>query len=171
MSKENKCKGSKAWLWGAAIGTVVGSVTALLFAPKAGRELRKDIADGARQVGEKTQEVAGKVSEKTQEVASKVSEKTQEVAGKVSEQSVQLAGKVKDSAGELVNDFKNWRAAKQADEDHLQISSVEDADDSADEETAVIGVADESVEADADSEAAAGEEANLPEDEEDAKKA
>ncbi|MNI01523.1 YtxH-like protein [compost metagenome] len=160
MSKENKGKGSKGWLWGAAIGTIVGSVTALLFAPKAGRELRKDIADGARQVGEKTQEVAGKVSEKTQEVA-----------GKVSEQSVQLAGKVKDSAGELVNDFKNWRAAKQADEDHLQISSVEDADDSADEETAVIGVADESVEADADSEAAAGEEANLPEDEEDAKKA
>ncbi|MNC34949.1 YtxH-like protein [compost metagenome] len=159
MSKENKGNGSKGWLWGAAIGTVVGSVTALLFAPKAGRELRKDIADGARQVGEKTQEVA-----------SKVSEKTQEVAGKVSEQSVQLAGKVKDSAGELVNDIKNWRAAKQADEDTLQISSVEDADDSADEETAVIGVADESVEADAESEAAAGEEAILSEDE-DSKKA
>ncbi|MNW41396.1 YtxH-like protein [compost metagenome] len=162
MSNENKGKDSKGWLWGAVIGTVVGSVTALLFAPKAGRELRKDIADGARQVGDKTQEVA-----------SKVSEKTQEVAGKVSEQSVQLAGKVKDSAGELVNDIKNWRASKQADDETLQISSVEDvndADASADEETAVIGVADDTVEGDAESEAAAGEEASLTE-EEDTKKA
>ncbi|MNI92737.1 hypothetical protein D3C73_1505770 [compost metagenome] len=81
-----------------------------------------------------------------------------------------MAGKVKDSAGELVNEFKNWRAAKQADEDTLQISSVEDADGFVDEETAAIGVADDSAEADAESEAAAGEEIDLSE-EEDTKKA
>lgn len=173
MNKENKGnKGSKGWLWGAAIGTLVGSVTALLFAPKSGKELRKDISDGARQVGEKTQEVASKVSEKTQEVAGKVSEKTHEVAGKVSEQSVQLAGKVKETAGELVSDFKNWRAAKDANEDEaVQISSVDDEapvdeEPAAGEDTAVIGVAD----ADAESEAAVGEETGLSDDE-DSKKA
>ncbi|RCX21768.1 gas vesicle protein [Fontibacillus phaseoli] len=117
-------KGNKGWIWGAAIGTIVGSVTALLFAPKPGRELRKDIADGARQVGEKTQEVAGKVSE----------------------QSSQLAGKVKETAEGLVNDFQAWRGAKgntEADDKEVLISSFGEEEASAPEETAVIGVAEE----------------------------
>lgn len=82
--------GKKGWIWGAAIGTIVGSVTALLFAPKAGRELRKDLAEGARQVGEKTQEVASKVGE----------------------QSTQIAGIVKEKTEDLVQEFQTWRASK-----------------------------------------------------------
>ena len=39
---------------------VVGSVTALLLAPKSGRELRQDITEGARQVTDKGQELAVK---------------------------------------------------------------------------------------------------------------
>ncbi len=54
---------NKSLLWGALIGSVVGSVTALLLAPKSGKELRQDIAEGARTIGTKTQEFAGKVSE------------------------------------------------------------------------------------------------------------
>ena len=46
---------NKSLLWGALIGSVVGSVTALLLAPKSGRELRQDISEGARQVTEKGQ--------------------------------------------------------------------------------------------------------------------
>ncbi|WP_410769716.1 YtxH domain-containing protein [Fontibacillus sp. BL9] len=117
-------KGNKGWIWGAAIGTIVGSVTALLFAPKPGRELRKDIADGARQVGEKTQEVAGKVSE----------------------QSSQLASKVKETAEGLVSDFQAWRGAKgtaEADDKEVLISSFGEEETSAPEETALIGVAEE----------------------------
>lgn len=56
-------KQSKGWLWGIVIGSVAGSVTALLLTPKSGRELRKDIADGSRQVAEKSQEIVGKVGE------------------------------------------------------------------------------------------------------------
>lgn len=83
-------KGNKGWIWGAAIGTIVGSVTALLFAPKPGKELRKDIADGARQVGEKTGEIAGKVTE----------------------QSVHLAEIVKETAGNIIHDIQAWRESK-----------------------------------------------------------
>lgn len=96
--------GKKGWIWGAAIGTIVGSVTALLFAPKAGRELRKDIAEGARQVGEKTQEVAGKVGE----------------------QSTEIAGKVKEKAEDLVHEFQNWRISKAANGEEGQEAAQEE---------------------------------------------
>lgn len=161
MSENKGNKGSKGWIWGAAIGTIVGSVTALLFAPKPGKELRKDIADGARQVGEKTQEVARQVGEKTQEVA-----------GKVGEQGVQLASKVKDTAGGLIHDIQNWRASKEEEIDAevkaIQVSSVDEEGGSEEEETVVIGIADEDgvVEVDAEIEAAAAseEEASVTDD-------
>lgn len=98
---EQKAKKSKGWIWGAALGSVVGSVTALLLAPKAGKEVRKDIAVGARKAGEKTTEVAHKVGE----------------------QSVQIAGKVKNTADGLVQDFQNWRAGKDEEEPVVVISS------------------------------------------------
>ncbi len=44
----------KAFLWGTLVGAVTGAVTALLLAPKSGRELRQDISDTAHKVGEKT---------------------------------------------------------------------------------------------------------------------
>jgi gas vesicle protein len=118
-------KGNKGWIWGAAIGTIVGSVTALLFAPKAGRELRKDIADGARQVGEKTQEVAGKVSE----------------------QSAQLVDKVKKTTGDLIEDFQEWRGSKSDGNVEVRVSSVADDEDPLLLETAVIGVAEDTEQA------------------------
>ncbi|HEY4388305.1 MAG TPA: YtxH domain-containing protein, partial [Ktedonobacteraceae bacterium] len=61
---------NKSLLWGALIGSVVGSVTALLLAPKSGRELRQDISEGARQVSEKSQELASKVGEQSAQIVS-----------------------------------------------------------------------------------------------------
>lgn len=114
---EQKAKGSKGWIWGAAVGTVVGSVTALLLAPKAGKEVRKDIAVGARKAGEKTTEVANKVGE----------------------QSVQIAGKVKNTADGLVQDFQNWRSGKNEEAPVVTVSS-----DSAEAvEPVMLGIADE----------------------------
>ncbi|WP_433943738.1 YtxH domain-containing protein [Paenibacillus sp. SN-8-1] len=70
------------WL-GALVGSVIGSAAALLLAPKKGSELRKDIADGARQVGDKSREVAGKVSEHTSEVINKVKGKAHDVVSSI----------------------------------------------------------------------------------------
>lgn len=60
----------KSFWVGALIGGIVGSVSALLFAPKSGRELRKDIAEGAQQVNERTQQWAKQIGDQTEELIS-----------------------------------------------------------------------------------------------------
>ena len=86
---------NKSLLWGALIGSVVGSVTALLLAPKSGKELRQDIAEGAKTV----------------------SSKTTELAGKVGEQGAILIEKVKDTAGNVIQDIRGWRKSEADQED------------------------------------------------------
>nr|WP_227779407.1 YtxH domain-containing protein [Paenibacillus illinoisensis] len=96
-------------LWGALIGSVVGSVTALLLAPKSGRELRQDISEGARQV----------------------TEKGQELAVKVGEQSSQIVSKVKETADVVIQDIQSWRNCAEGKE--LRVSAViTDSDSSVD---------------------------------------
>ncbi len=53
---------SKDFLIGAAVGTVIGGITALLMAPKKGEEFRKDIMDAYDDISEKTQGFAEDVS-------------------------------------------------------------------------------------------------------------
>ncbi|CAH0117659.1 MULTISPECIES: YtxH domain-containing protein [unclassified Paenibacillus] len=72
----------KTFMVGALIGGIVGSVTALLFAPKSGRELRKDIKEGAQQVGEKTQQVVKQVSEQTTAWIGKARSKAEDLASR-----------------------------------------------------------------------------------------
>ncbi|MGE5481014.1 MAG: YtxH domain-containing protein [Chloroflexota bacterium] len=45
---------AKGMLWGALIGGAVGAITALLFAPKSGTELRRDIAETSTNLYGKT---------------------------------------------------------------------------------------------------------------------
>ena len=91
---------NKGLLWGALIGSVVGSVTALLLAPKSGRELRQDISEGARQV----------------------SDKGQELALKVGEQSSQIVSKVKETADVVFKDIQSWRCSSDGKE--IRISAA-----------------------------------------------
>ncbi|WP_282936781.1 YtxH domain-containing protein [Paenibacillus sp. RC67] len=87
-------KKGKDLLIGAVVGTVLGAVTALLLAPKSGRELRADLAEGVHNVSEKTQQVAGTVLDKSKQLASTISEKTQTLGSTTTE----WAGKVKEKA-------------------------------------------------------------------------
>ncbi len=94
---------NKGFLWGALVGSVIGSVTALLLAPKQGTELRKDIVDKTRQVSNKTQELVS-------------------VAG---EQSANIFGIVKTKANDIVQDIQSWRHGKNETLDEkVEISSV-----------------------------------------------
>ncbi|MNW58921.1 YtxH domain-containing protein [Paenibacillus sp. FSL R5-0517] len=97
---------NKSLLWGALIGSVVGSVTALLLAPKSGRELRQDITEGARQV----------------------SEKGQELAGIVGEQSSQIVSKVKETADVVIQDIQSWRNCGEGKEIRISAAIVDTAD-------------------------------------------
>lgn len=114
---------SKGLLWGVLIGSVAGSVTALLLAPKSGKELRGDIAEGARGIGSKVQEAAEKVGE----------------------QGLNLVGIMTDRAENVISDIQAWRGRKESwleEEDIVQVSSFND--DEAEEEEQFISFIPES---------------------------
>jgi gas vesicle protein len=90
-------KQTKGFLLGALAGGVVGSITALLLAPKAGKELRQDISVGAQKVGDKTVKVAGQVTDTTGRIA-------KQIGG----QAAQIADRTKHAAGNVVNSVKGW---------------------------------------------------------------
>jgi gas vesicle protein len=48
------------FLAGALIGGAIGAITALVFAPKSGRELRREIADRSAELYDKAQELIGR---------------------------------------------------------------------------------------------------------------
>lgn len=113
-------KDTKGLLWGALVGSVVGSVTALLFAPKPGKELRKDIADGA---------AAG-------------IEKVQEIAVQVGDKSVELYDKAKDSIGHVVSEVQEWgkSCSDAAQEEKATVAVSGIATEETSEEAAVLEV-------------------------------
>lgn len=91
-------KDTKGFLLGALAGGVIGSITALLFAPKAGKELRQDIAAGAQKVSDTTIKAAGKVGETTGRI-------TKEIGG----QATHIATLGKQAAGNVVNSVKGLK--------------------------------------------------------------
>lgn len=97
MKKNSK----KELMIGAVAGSVLGAVTALLFAPKTGKELRSDLADGAKRATEKTQEAALHAAEKSKELVATISSATQEAAETVGRQTSEIASRVKNVKEQL----------------------------------------------------------------------
>ncbi|OBZ12991.1 MULTISPECIES: YtxH domain-containing protein [Bacillales] len=89
-------KQTKGFLLGALAGGVVGSVTALLLAPKAGKELRQDISVQAHKVSDTTVKVAGQVSDTTGRIAKQIGD-----------QAVQIAGKTRQAASSVVSSVRS----------------------------------------------------------------
>ncbi|UQZ36040.1 YtxH domain-containing protein [Paenibacillus sp. PK3_47] len=116
-------KDTKSLLWGILAGSVAGSVTALLLAPKPGKELRKDIADGTTNAIDKVQEIAGQAGDKGAE----------------------LYGKAKDAVEAVVSEVKEWskQYTTSGDAETAKVSGI-----AADEEAAEETGADDAVAAD-----------------------
>lgn len=110
-------KKGKEYVIGAVVGGLLGAVTALLFAPKAGRELRADIKEGAQAVSEKTQQVAGEVSERTKQIVANVSGKTSSAAKTIRRQTSEWAGKAKGFAARSKADVTSLSTAAMSAED------------------------------------------------------
>ncbi|GGH88117.1 gas vesicle protein [Pullulanibacillus pueri] len=84
MSNDNNGNiNAKDFFLGAIIGGVVGSVTALLLAPKSGKELRDDISMQSQTVKRKGGDLAIIAKEKSSQLAKAVSEQSSNVANKV----------------------------------------------------------------------------------------
>jgi|GEM_PF-408738 len=76
-------KGNKGFLFGALAGGVLGSIAALLFAPKAGKELRHDISVQAQKVGDKTGEIAKGIGHGAIELADRTKQAASNMASNV----------------------------------------------------------------------------------------
>ena len=78
---------SKDFIIGALVGGLIGAATALFVAPKAGRELRNDLSEQARNISDKTEKLRRDISEtakeKTSYVSDAVSSKSAEIVNKV----------------------------------------------------------------------------------------
>ncbi|UJF31660.1 YtxH domain-containing protein [Paenibacillus hexagrammi] len=103
---------------GAVVGGVLGAATALLFAPKSGRELRSDIAEQAQAV-----------TDKTAQIASSVGKKTQEIAKTVSTQTSGLYDKAKGTAATVVENVRSWKEPKNEVSVEDEIAASEAAED------------------------------------------
>ncbi|TYR82105.1 YtxH domain-containing protein [Priestia megaterium] len=86
---------NKDFLLGTIIGGLAGAVTALLLAPKAGKELRADLNEQATYVRLKTEQVKNNAVEKGQELAQSAKAKTADLSQTFSAQSSQVVDKVK----------------------------------------------------------------------------
>jgi gas vesicle protein len=94
----------KDMLIGALVGGIVGMVTALLVAPKTGKELRSDITNQVNTVTEKTQQAVNAVSDKTQEIVKAVGSQTSE-----------WIEKAKETAKDAVDGVRCWRGLRNED--------------------------------------------------------
>ncbi|MFZ0564602.1 MAG: YtxH domain-containing protein [Chlamydiales bacterium] len=64
----------KSFFVGTLFGGIVGGVTALLFAPKSGEKLRKDIAKKCHNASEKTHELMEDFCDQTSDLVDKAKE-------------------------------------------------------------------------------------------------
>ncbi|KIL37252.1 hypothetical protein SD71_00600 [Cohnella kolymensis] len=94
-------KALKSFFWGTVTGVVTGAVTALLFAPKPGRELRKDITDTAQLVGEKTVDISRQAGSAVQTLAKRTTD---------------FAVDAKAAAGRFVTDIRSPKNGAAADD-------------------------------------------------------
>lgn len=73
----------KDFVIGALVGGIVGVATALLLAPKAGSELRNDVAVQAVTLKDKSIELSGTAKEKTAQLSSQLKEQSTSLVEKV----------------------------------------------------------------------------------------
>ncbi|MNC24019.1 YtxH-like protein [compost metagenome] len=140
-------KDSKSLLWGILAGSVVGTVTALLLAPKPGKELRKDIVDGTNGAIDKVQEIAVQAGDKGSELYGKAKDAVESVVSEVKEWSKQYAHTDTEEELAVVSGIATEEAAVSLDETEtaeIVAAAIEDAQDVAD---AGIGEAGDSAEA------------------------
>ena len=85
------------------IGGGIGAILALLFAPKAGEELRSDIADATRKGLNKTEEIATQFGEKAQNVYADTKTK----AGEIYESAKQKLNSAEIAIAEIPGNLQN----------------------------------------------------------------
>ncbi|MDO4432782.1 MAG: YtxH domain-containing protein, partial [Aerococcaceae bacterium] len=102
------------FILGTLFGAAVASVTALLYAPKSGKELREDLSNEFETLKEKASEYTDLAVERGVEWYDAANEATQEIKVNLKQSALQLKGQLEGIAQEaqqktteLVESFKN----------------------------------------------------------------
>ncbi len=98
---------TKGFLLGAIVGGVAGAVTALLFAPKSGAELRRDIADSSTQMYDKSRDYFVTVEDTVSKAVSKTVNEGRIKAQGIIENAKHQAEGIIENAEHVLNDAKN----------------------------------------------------------------
>jgi gas vesicle protein len=106
MSENQNNMSGKDFLLGAVIGGIIGATTALLLAPKQGKELREDLNRQYSVAKDKAQDWSAIAKEKSSEWASVVKERSGEMASTVKDVSGEVASAVKDISGDVSSKAK-----------------------------------------------------------------
>ncbi len=120
----------KDFIIGALVGGIVGAAAALLLAPKAGSELRNDVAVQAVTLKEKGVELSGNAKEKTTQLSNQLKEQSvtfvEIVKAKTAKQPPAYDdGTVSSEGEEPLEDFK----AEAADEVTDVVAAIEQVED------------------------------------------
>ena len=107
----------KDFVIGALVGGIVGAAAGLLLAPKAGRELRDDVAHQAVHL-----------KDKSMELSSTAKEKTTQLSQQLKEQSTQLVDKVKSKSSKAPTVFDDGTVSSEGEEplDHVAVGDMTD---------------------------------------------
>lgn len=92
-NKQDKKLSFKAFVVGAVLGGIAGSVTALLFAPKSGKEMREDLGEQTVTLKQKSSSLAQLAKEKSSDLAKTVGDQSSTVVSKVKEWQILPKGK------------------------------------------------------------------------------
>lgn len=77
---EHNC--SKIALGALLLGSVVGATTALLLAPKSGKQIRKDICEACEDISDKTHELACSIGDRGHDAAEVIQDQASELVDK-----------------------------------------------------------------------------------------
>lgn len=92
---------SKDFVIGAFIGGIVGAATALILAPKSGKELRSDLNEQAKVLSEKSGQLRQTAMEKTDKLRQTATEKTGQLRQTAAEKTSQLTQVAKEKGAGL----------------------------------------------------------------------
>jgi gas vesicle protein len=102
---ENEGSGAATKLTFLLAGAGIGAIVALLFAPKAGVELREDIADATRKGIDKTKETAAQLQERAGEYYEVTRDKATDLYASAKESAGDIGEKAKAVAAGTANPF------------------------------------------------------------------
>ena len=96
--KKEKSLSFKDFVFGAILGGLVGSATALLLAPKSGKEMREDLGEQTITLRQKSSSIAQLAKERSSDLAKTVGDQSSTVVSRVKEW--QILPKAKDNLEE-----------------------------------------------------------------------